>query len=250
MKKIIKHLKENWIRHGFETLVITAGILLAFSLNNWNENRIVQNRITSQLEALVKSLEVQKEQLDFIRITHMFRYNSLQYILGMADVTLYVIPDGLEEVAFEISWFWKAPIPKEQNRKFIDLSFSWSGRYAITSPNTSIADELDRSGAYAQIKNFELKEAIDHFYNELKWRLTDQTDRSLEKWNDSLIEDGVYYINTADLDDPIALLKGNRKRLALLRTIVGEAHWFSISAKGLLLEADNLVLLIEEELHH
>jgi len=39
MKKIIIHLKENWIRHGFETLVVTIGILGAFTLNNWNENR-------------------------------------------------------------------------------------------------------------------------------------------------------------------------------------------------------------------
>jgi len=38
MKKIIDHLKENWIRHGFETLVVTFGILGAFTLNNWNEN--------------------------------------------------------------------------------------------------------------------------------------------------------------------------------------------------------------------
>lgn len=38
MKKIINHLKENWIRHGFETLVVTVGILGAFTLNNWNEN--------------------------------------------------------------------------------------------------------------------------------------------------------------------------------------------------------------------
>lgn len=39
MKKIIAHLKENWIKYGFETLVITAGIILAFGLNNWNEGR-------------------------------------------------------------------------------------------------------------------------------------------------------------------------------------------------------------------
>lgn len=39
MKKILKHLKKNWIRHGFETLVVTIGIWGAFTLNNWNENR-------------------------------------------------------------------------------------------------------------------------------------------------------------------------------------------------------------------
>ena len=45
MKKIINHLKENWIRHGFETLVVTIGILGAFTLNNWNESR--KNKIKS-----------------------------------------------------------------------------------------------------------------------------------------------------------------------------------------------------------
>jgi len=39
MKKVIEYLKENWIRHGFETFVVINGILIAFGLNNWNENR-------------------------------------------------------------------------------------------------------------------------------------------------------------------------------------------------------------------
>lgn len=39
MKKIINHLKDNWIKYGFETLVVTVGILGAFTLNNWNEAR-------------------------------------------------------------------------------------------------------------------------------------------------------------------------------------------------------------------
>jgi hypothetical protein len=38
MKKILEHLKENWIRHGFETMVVVAGVLIAFSLNSWNES--------------------------------------------------------------------------------------------------------------------------------------------------------------------------------------------------------------------
>ncbi len=39
MKKIINHLKKNWIRHGFETLVVIVGVLIAFTLNDWNEYR-------------------------------------------------------------------------------------------------------------------------------------------------------------------------------------------------------------------
>jgi len=39
VKKIINHLKLNWITYGFETFTIIVGILGAFTLNNWNENR-------------------------------------------------------------------------------------------------------------------------------------------------------------------------------------------------------------------
>ena len=39
MMKIIKGFKGNWIRHGFETLYVIVGILVAFSLDDWNESR-------------------------------------------------------------------------------------------------------------------------------------------------------------------------------------------------------------------
>src|SRR6056300_1198122 len=39
IKKILNHLKLNWISYGFETFTIIVGILGAFALNNWNENR-------------------------------------------------------------------------------------------------------------------------------------------------------------------------------------------------------------------
>jgi hypothetical protein len=40
MKKIIKHFKKNWIRHGFETFAVLIGVLAAFALNDWNEKRV------------------------------------------------------------------------------------------------------------------------------------------------------------------------------------------------------------------
>ena len=39
LKKIIENFKQNWISYGFETFTIIIGILGAFALNNWNENR-------------------------------------------------------------------------------------------------------------------------------------------------------------------------------------------------------------------
>ncbi len=37
--KIFKHLRSDWFRYGFETLAVIVGILVAFALDNWNEER-------------------------------------------------------------------------------------------------------------------------------------------------------------------------------------------------------------------
>ena len=67
MRKIISHLKDNWIRHGFETLVVTVGILGAFTLNNWNENSKRNNQEIEILENLLVELnELKKETEAFI----------------------------------------------------------------------------------------------------------------------------------------------------------------------------------------
>ena len=71
MRKIIKHLKDNWIRHGFETLVVVVGVLIAFTLNNWNETQ----KIKAAEQALLSSLN--KE----------FRYNlnELERVMNIND---------------------------------------------------------------------------------------------------------------------------------------------------------------------
>ncbi len=37
--KFLKHLKDNWFRYGFESLAIVVGILAAFALESWNDQR-------------------------------------------------------------------------------------------------------------------------------------------------------------------------------------------------------------------
>jgi len=64
MKKIIKHLRKNWIRHGFETLVVINGILIAFALNNWNENRKLREIEFKLLREMATDLEVDLYTLD------------------------------------------------------------------------------------------------------------------------------------------------------------------------------------------
>jgi len=52
MHKIFNHLRTDWYKYLLELIVITAGVLGAFTLNNWNENRksdIEERRILTEI---------------------------------------------------------------------------------------------------------------------------------------------------------------------------------------------------------
>jgi len=81
MNKIIKHLKENWISHGFETLVVTVGILGAFTLNNWNEGRKTIEKERSLLIQLKKNLNDNLIQLNDDFRTYEKKVNSIGIVV-------------------------------------------------------------------------------------------------------------------------------------------------------------------------
>ena len=37
--KLIRHLKTDWFRYGFETLAVIVGLLIAFALDNWSDTK-------------------------------------------------------------------------------------------------------------------------------------------------------------------------------------------------------------------
>lgn len=56
--KIIQHLKSDWFRYGFETLAVVIGILVAFALDNWSENRKLQKEAANILTEIREDLVI------------------------------------------------------------------------------------------------------------------------------------------------------------------------------------------------
>lgn len=63
MKTVVKNLRKNWITYGFETLVVVVGILVAFALNNWNENRKDRKREQSLIQEIYRDLKTNRSEL-------------------------------------------------------------------------------------------------------------------------------------------------------------------------------------------
>ncbi|MDA0194801.1 MAG: DUF6090 family protein [Bacteroidetes bacterium] len=75
MKKILETLKLKWPEYLLEIMVITIGILLAFGLNNWNENRKQSKNDIDFLISLKAELSTDTAALS-VRKSRLMRIND------------------------------------------------------------------------------------------------------------------------------------------------------------------------------
>lgn len=137
MKKIIETLKRKWAEYLLEIIVITIGILVAFSLNNWNEGRkdsFKEQQILSQLKV---DYETNLKQLDQ-KISHrMLIIQAGNEILKYIDEPTNINNDSLvSRLSVIIGWSTFDPIQNDlfvsgnirliKNRKLKRLLSTWS----------------------------------------------------------------------------------------------------------------------------
>jgi len=63
MKKILSHLSKEWYKYLLEMIVITAGILGAYALNSWNEDRKDQKVEVKFYREMVADLKVNLKEI-------------------------------------------------------------------------------------------------------------------------------------------------------------------------------------------
>ncbi len=79
MAKLFKHLKENWIKYGFETLTILAGIIGALTIDNWNEERKERVQELSILQQLKGDFETNQKEIE----AGILRYQHFDAIIRL-----------------------------------------------------------------------------------------------------------------------------------------------------------------------
>lgn len=154
MKKTLKHFKKNWYKYGLETLVVIVGVLVAFSLSNWNDNRKESAMEQHYLESLKQELE-----LNIQSAQHHNRYNEFQY-----------------QNAELILASFNSPV---HNVEALAVAVEHIGWLDILSYIRDVWDELNTTGNIGIIKNKKLKSDLVALYRDMN------TFRKLEEseWN-------------------------------------------------------------------
>ena len=152
MKRILSILKEKWPEYILEILVITIGILGAFALNNWNEQKKDNIRKTLLLNALTQEFESNLSQLNqVIYYDELVSVNSLRLLL-LEEKDMDLMPeDTMRFLLQNSSWIWtfdsrsgalrsgisSGDIHLIQNDSLVNLLFSWQDIVSDANENES-----------------------------------------------------------------------------------------------------------------
>lgn len=201
MDRILKTLQQKWPEFLLEILVITIGILGAFALNNWSENRKIRN----------EEIKILSEILDNLKEDGMNLLQAEQQITNSLTSINYLINSDLTEISNELLSQNLAQFVTFYKYHPIDNAYETLKSSSVNISNNDLKNAISRYYEYEQnrvqsgildvedqfhrflvpfarkhIKEFEwLTSAVPHsrdraFYDDLKQELVGAKDNNTQ----------------------------------------------------------------------
>lgn len=131
--EIIRHLRSKWFHYGFETLAVLVGILSAFALENWNEERQARDQADIFLHHIAANIDEDLEQLEAL-MAHVdksiVRAESLITSFKKSSFDVHEATNYIDYLNVEKSF--------QVNRSGMDALIN-SGRLDLLSPDLTYA---------------------------------------------------------------------------------------------------------------
>ena len=131
-----------------EIILVVIGIFIAIQLNNWNENRKLDNQLNTTLEQLKSNLELDYYRLDSLHTVYSTWYNQSQIIIDS------VLGGKVEKV------------------NTLELYDVGNGSMHYLSINRTTYNELANSGKYTNLLNSEIGSKIYEYFEYAETELT------------------------------------------------------------------------------
>ena len=128
-----------------EIVLVVIGILIALSINNWNENRIARNKEKLLLKELNTEFKQNKIEFDSARYYHKRALNSAEYIISKFPIDVKTI-----------------------NFDSLGLHSHYMRWYYTFNPSEGITNALSSSSSYDLISNNDLRKTLISWNDILK----------------------------------------------------------------------------------
>jgi|TARA_B110000208_G_scaffold173985_1_gene218277 hypothetical protein len=224
-------MKKHLLKYLLEFLVIVMGISVSFWLNNWTENRLLNNQKKENLINLKSAIQKDSDLLETIESFNDFRLNSLSQVLKWSKSSRETV-DSLNLILRD-NTIWNKPIPKEFENDFFYKTITWIERPRMMIINSYAMEEIKSSGIYSKIKNKHLKDLVNDYYSDLYWVFgNDETPSAITDLRIYLRDN--YNLLIRDLrllNNPIKFINQDNGLILRLRTVINNAKWRSRRAE-------------------
>ena len=159
MIKFFRKIRQNLLSEGKtgkylkyaigEIILVVFGILIALQINNWNEQRKIENKGKDYIQEIYKELKIEKSNIDLILNSLSNQYNGIEHVLSFFESENKQLKDTVQFTKN----FWSTT------------------RLFIVDRDLNTFDKLKSSGESILLKNDSLSNLLDRFYKNFDIRI-------------------------------------------------------------------------------
>ena len=178
--KIFKHLKADWFKYGFETLAVIVGILIAFALDNWNDNRLSQVLEKRLLSELNEEIQFNIDELESSLARQITNVTATRMILNLYGS-------------------WNEVRSTTEIANLVDSLTQTTMIPYTLNPSFGVIKSIVSTGAIAKIRNSEITNFISSFEDGMN-DVTESEERLIINTDNHLRPRVYKYIRSMNID--------------------------------------------------
>ncbi|HET6566168.1 MAG TPA: DUF6090 family protein [Xanthomonadales bacterium] len=159
LRRVIGHFrKQEWTAIALDFLIVVLGILMAFQVTSWNEERLERKKETRYLLQLIEDLRADLVELDAVKRTAEIRMAVVEKLLEFAEAEpRRVLTFDGTEVIFDPVPVFQSSDPYEANSQLTNIPVLDGSRHTFQA--------LISTGDFGLIRNPVLAREIQTYYS-------------------------------------------------------------------------------------